>query len=747
MTRDLTRWNRAGLRRFRYIDGNAAIYLERLRATLHQRLTEQMGVEPGWPQIEPPLDGTEAFTELELQSVDQYIRAAIASRKNQHLSAQYADKRGDVAWELMRTFARACHVLTEHVNAHANEAFLRTATQWDYVRQMVETIDYHPSGPTSASTYLVLLARPGAGGVVERGLRVRHTPPDGGPSVVFETLHDAEISHELNELRLKGSDRSPTTWRQDTGSAGKGFFAVPARLSANSGSPALLMGPGGMHAVRLQKVTADKLCIAIPDTAMGWQKGQTRLAVAPRWSRRPWLNGPHVVRTLAPHGLNPGDTVHWQEPSGDEKSATVVDSDVRAIRLAPPSPLPEAETQLYTRIKRWITEPRPGQDDAFDVIEEEVPQLRATVVAQDPQHVFPGRRPALQQGDRVVAEGPGNELHVLDIAAIGDNPNDNIFWLKFKPSQFPGTNRVDDSFDGRIDRVHADFRAIVEPIGAAINTEPVNPPGSSSAVFRLVLDHRPRLLTESRRVVIAAADGAVLPRQAIITRVDGNAITINPPLAPPEGNELGFTEGNLRIHGNVVLAGHGETRPERRLSSGPQELDDATLVLNVQNAASVQDTSFPHGARPDVEVVIDNRTWQPVPRLDQSGPTDPHYTISVTEVGHVQLGFGDGQHGRRLPAGANNVRIRHRVGAGRRGNLAAGALIELSQAHRFVDAVQQPLPARGGEDMQREDRLRDRAPSALLALDRAVSLADFESLATYRRDVWHARAFHLPGHS
>jgi len=34
---DLTRWNRAGLRRFRYVDGNAVTFLEFLRAELAKR--------------------------------------------------------------------------------------------------------------------------------------------------------------------------------------------------------------------------------------------------------------------------------------------------------------------------------------------------------------------------------------------------------------------------------------------------------------------------------------------------------------------------------------------------------------------------------------------------------------------------------------------------------------------------------------------------------------------------------------
>ena len=55
MTTDLTRWNRAGLARFRYVDGNAATYLEELRLALADRF-------PQWQtlQVTPPANETEA---------------------------------------------------------------------------------------------------------------------------------------------------------------------------------------------------------------------------------------------------------------------------------------------------------------------------------------------------------------------------------------------------------------------------------------------------------------------------------------------------------------------------------------------------------------------------------------------------------------------------------------------------------------------------------------------------------------
>ena len=43
---DLTRWNRAGLSRFEYLDGNGAVFLERLRAGLAAKFPQWQPV-PG----------------------------------------------------------------------------------------------------------------------------------------------------------------------------------------------------------------------------------------------------------------------------------------------------------------------------------------------------------------------------------------------------------------------------------------------------------------------------------------------------------------------------------------------------------------------------------------------------------------------------------------------------------------------------------------------------------------------------
>jgi predicted flap endonuclease-1-like 5' DNA nuclease len=184
---DLTRWNRAGLSTFRYVDGNAATYLEDLRLALRER-----------------------FESGEWAGIDAIILVPEEdSARVERLLEQYRDRRPDWGWEILRTLARSCHVLAGYTDAYANEGFLGTASQWESVRRLVGMLDYHPSPPASASTRLVIEAKEDQDpGTLETGFQVKHSPPDGGKPVIFETLLDAEVDSALNGLRLEGWNRS-----------------------------------------------------------------------------------------------------------------------------------------------------------------------------------------------------------------------------------------------------------------------------------------------------------------------------------------------------------------------------------------------------------------------------------------------------------------------------------------------------------------------------------------------------------
>ncbi|HHL31580.1 MAG TPA: hypothetical protein ENJ41_03270, partial [Oceanospirillales bacterium] len=192
--KDLTRWNRSGLKAFRYIDGNAITYLETLRLALNEEYNANS--PPQWQEL------VSRFPQLANESPLQ---------KNKRITDQYYDERRDFAWEILRSFARSVHVLGEYINAYANEAYLPTAIEWDNVRKLVALLGYQPSPPSSAMTSIALLLKPGQSGEINRGFAIKNKPAKGAATIIFETQEKMKGHALINTMRLKDWNRNPQT--------------------------------------------------------------------------------------------------------------------------------------------------------------------------------------------------------------------------------------------------------------------------------------------------------------------------------------------------------------------------------------------------------------------------------------------------------------------------------------------------------------------------------------------------------
>jgi len=196
------------------------------------------------------------------------------------------------------------------------------------------------------------------------------------------------------------------------------------------------------------------------------------------------------------------------------------------------------------------------------------------------------------------------------------------------------------------------------------------------------------------------------------------------------------------VEGELLGSGNGEPRQplffvrppvlpgevvEVRELAGPRARVEYPILLDTLRAEGVREE--------EVRVVGDARTrevrevwvpWQGRPSLAFSGPHDRHYTIERTRG---RLLFGDGVHGRLLPAGADNVRARrYRSGGGADGNLPAGAIRQLLSGG-VVAGVGSPRAAEGGADAEASAAVLTRGPLTLRHRRQAITLADFEALA------------------
>ncbi len=296
MTADLTRWNRAGLSRFEYVEGNAAVFLERLRAGLAAEL-------PTWSLIQaniPPQETAEA--------------------RKTRLESLYASDPDDMLWQLTRSFARACHVLGAHLDAYANEGYLGTASQWESLRRLVALLDYAPRPHASAYAPLALLLKKGKAGTVAAGLQVKNAPKAGAP-VVFETLADLEADAACNILYAHDHERNPHPLSAD----GHTLLLVGRLDKLKSGEPLVLederngaQKPLSAHLVQgiLLGEKTTKVTVS-PTIPAGFVKGYTLVH----------LNAKEKLRPLAPatKGVEAVDhSLQLAVPAGDLAAGDLV---------------------------------------------------------------------------------------------------------------------------------------------------------------------------------------------------------------------------------------------------------------------------------------------------------------------------------------------------------------------------------------------------------------------------------------
>jgi len=801
MKPDLTRWNRAGLRRFRYVDGNAVTYLEMLRRELLARFSswdmDLLGIqlESGNPEEEP-------FGKDYQQAIDNY--------------RSLNDQRGKIALEIIRSFARATHVLTEHLDAYANEGFLGTATQWENVRRLVHGLSYHPGPPASAMTHLVLYAKPEQAGLVSRGLQIKHTPEDKSP-VVFETLEEIQVDPAFNALQLENWNRS-----QDKIENSKELRLDCIVDGLKPGDPVVIENAGKLQSHWLRRVFVEDECTIL--VLSGSVSGKL-------CDLRIHLNPIEKLEIFAPLGqqitkVGTSNLLLEEEPTPLQKKLTRGSEEEKYVFIG------SGNEGVYRRVigvdgKRIHLQSAIAEGNLKDLNLPDcyvgMPGLLEVALGTNNHGnaTVKGSAPWLLGADVFISHGGGRfSAHKVSVAEAGTESD--VTYLKLEGDAIsggglgrmlvpPGANewkwRMDSFVElsaqnlkvSTIKRMARDELCVVgcdsnlvaarieniteegagrsglqvaswEPKALAeknenflrsqttvfgkfkeqarlqgwnINETEVRGANSKRVVLHdkamagklktgrlLVIEHEPPDATGSFLTSVLKADGEtgeLLLKDAL-------------PESPENSKRYQYRTGKTVIRANVVLAGHGETQPEKILGSGNATLSNQEFLFPVSNVSFVSDSRQTSGVRADISIIVDGETWTQVPHFNSSQATDVHYVVRMTEEGHLQIIFGDGVHGRRLPTGENNVRIAWRMGSGADGNFAEGLLEKPAHPHPRVEAVSQPFRSGGGSDVESVSSLRRSAPASLLTMERAVSANDFAQLAESHARVWRARA-------
>ncbi|MET8677345.1 putative baseplate assembly protein [Streptomyces sp. NPDC004647] len=213
-----------------------------------------------------------------------------------------------------------------------------------------------------------------------------------------------------------------------------------------------------------------------------------------------------------------------------------------------------------------------------------------------------------------------------------------------------------------------------------------------------------------------------------------------------------YRRETVRIQCNVVPATHGESRDEP-IGSGDADRTHQTFVL-WQSPLTWLPADNPLGATPTLQVRVDGLHWHRVDSLAGRGPRERVYVLGSAGDGRTTVTFGDGVHGARLPTGHENVRARYRFGTGSAANVRAHRITQAITRPLGVTAVTNPQPATGGADPEGPGLIRHegsgglsperrRIPLAVSALDRLVSVPDYEDFTRSRAGIGRASAREL----
>ena len=799
--RDLTRWNRAGLDRMRYVEGGAAEWLEYLRVC-HMLLYAQdrdtaatddpdvwrAAFETGALPGNVDVGGASAA----LRSLWQLPGPRAYSEANADyrtaLRAQYDHVPLDQTAQISRAFVRALHILTESLDAYANEGFLPTATQEPHLRRLLELIDFRPRLAASATMPVALiLAEDQPRQTIERGLAIEWMPTDGTPILTYESLSALVVDPAANTLRPSGWEE-----RNDPVAPETGVFelADPTVLNvALTGTAGVLTG--GPDAQGL-KVTAARKSDGTVTVARGGPAGfagttqAARLLMAPTFSAAARPNGSDwlhfetvsaayvgqvvslVSRTRSASGDiafatgGTGDAILRQSlgtaftaiadleivPSASgalgfvaETLATVIEVRGRDVRLN--RTVPGNLLSVYPAIRSVVVRNPPGHpEDALDVL-----VLGPYVTPEDAEPI--GTLDTLS-ADRVYLDAPlpdgARETDAVALtfgdgmvvaATLSGLVNAGADGFSFAPS-LPAGRRA-----SAILSVALDFEIDVGLAHETRSSQPLFPPDAMGALDVAASAALDTLLVPGRLLLIApdpkvARTGDPGPALAVtIATAERRADALRLTFREDVSTLSDLTRGAAVIYGNVPLMGHGKSLPETVLGSGDATLAMQAMPLPSGEIATRPDPDFPGGAAPDLEIHVGARKVRLVGSVAEADPLQPSCTALLAEDGTAEILFLS-----RLSTDVENVRLtRFRKGGGAAGNAVPRyAISKTVPKTPVVAAVVQPLSPQFGADAETSDDLRAKGGSAFALADRALSARDFARLAEGLGMVWHARA-------
>lgn len=725
-------------------------------------------------------------------AVDAHGRARRARRFP--LRALRTRDPADPTLALLDLWATVADVLTFYTERIAQEGYLRTATELRSVAELARLVGYRRRPGVSASAYLAFTVDDAwtAPIAIPAGARVQSLPGPGETPVFFETEAALTADARFNVLLPRRRRPLHLPFEEAATTGALWLAGTATRLTAGS---ALLLSYGdkaGAQVLRLAAAVTEDFDAGRTEVALQPTDGRlllrrARLADEVGLDRvlaeleQPPSRPPAAPARLA---LSPAQAFGPGSPAVDRlierfhPAAAGTLAAARAAAPVTPAPALQSISALRVRGAMYGHNALPPQDDGGVIglaAARDWFYIAPDVEDEDPANVIDldTTYDAIVPGTWVVIRRPG----------VGDELNDNPplrrVTLITRVLATETVSRTDYAHPATVTRLTLEDRWLPEnaelSLGPLRSTvvlaapevlAPVDAPiGDPVCGGEIELDRQVDGLEPGRWVVVAgeravtdafATPGVPFSEVTMLAgvRQDVARVGDGEDAVPLPGDRIHtflelatplaycYARDTLRILANVAPATHGETRAEPLGSGDPANAPQSFALKSAPLTYVPAPTTA--GVRSTLDVRVNGERWHEADDLHDLGPADRGYVTAIDHLQQTTVLTGDGTHGARLPAGVENVRATYRSGIGRAGNVRAGQLSLLVAHTDGLRSVANPQRASGGADADGVESTRARAPLAVSALDRLVSVRDYADFALTFAGVAKATATRLP---
>jgi hypothetical protein len=699
----------------------------------------------------------------------------------------------DFSIALLDASAVVFDILTFYQERLANESYLRTATQLRSLTELARLIGYQPAPGVAGETYLAftlkaatgLPANPGTTAItIPTGTQVQSVPAQNQTAQSFETSADILAKADWNALPIAAG----IPW---TPPGGSGLYLTGTTTQLNPGDSLLLLGiarenwtPGATpneqwDVVVLNKVVADTQnnitwvgwdrrlshgsgSGSSPST--GWttakvfafrQKAALFGATAP--DPNLFVNAKKNTQTSLPALI---DTT---PPSWTWKNYSIISSDQIDLDSTYPKIVVGSWFALVLDglAQLYKTKAATATSRAAFATSARITELSADYADPDIT-AFPlqGTSVLAQSEQLTVARQPiDHPLYgtVIDIDALRPDlvgaQAVAVFGkaqkLAVAPTSSPLTFQPDDTSPS-LTLNPGDIVTLISPGPLPANGDGSVPDwsGASGTPALRVADASGRTGTvnaalASFTLAAASKTDPDIQEFALVSSVLANAtpyphtqINLKYPLGQVYDRTLST------VNANVGLATAGRSVSEV-MGNGAAATPNQRFTLK-QSPLTFTQSATPTGRASTLQVTANSVKWKEVPTLYQQKPSASVFATLNNADATTAVLFGDGVEGATLPTGQNNIQAIYRVGGGVASNVGAGSITTMVDRPLGVSGVINPAAATGGQDPQSITDVRSNAPSSVLTLGRAVSIADYQNFAAGFAGIAKAAALWIP---